>query len=370
MLTDFGALSEGRKKVWAVSVWKHGRDESWWFRNGMVGNDAMNTNRPVQRITELTRTGRGDICIMQLVADLMGDGVVGDNVLDNNEEAMVNDTLELKIDMLRMGVKSQGEMSEQANVLQFRTTARDKLAFRLSEVIDEMMFLCASGVSFAYKTDGSTRSGSQLPQIKFAADIAAPTSNRKSFAAAGATAVTQLTATDVMTWDQVVDLRTIAKRKKIRPIRMGGKSYYILILSPEQCRDLKKDNDYKALVSQGGVRGPKNPLFTGAVATIDDVVIHDHNKVFNTLGAASGAKWGAGLDIDGAQALLLGAQAVGLAMLDNKVLWRESDQTDYGNRPGIAAGRMFGMVKSKWLSPVDGNTVQDFSVISHYTAAA
>ena len=45
---------------------------------------------------------------MQLVLDLQNDGVVGDNELEGNEEAMVNDAQTITIDQLRHGVKSKG----------------------------------------------------------------------------------------------------------------------------------------------------------------------------------------------------------------------------------------------------------------------
>lgn len=36
-------------------------------------------NNVIQRITELTRTEKGDQVIMHLLADLVDDGVIGDN---------------------------------------------------------------------------------------------------------------------------------------------------------------------------------------------------------------------------------------------------------------------------------------------------
>jgi len=58
------------------------------------------------------------------------------------------------------------------------------------------------------------------------------------------------------------------------------------------------------------------------------------------------------------------------------MFWRESDHTDYKNRPGIGIGRKIGMLKPQFLSTYDDTTGtttptrQDFGVISVYTAAA
>ena len=110
MATDFGALSAARKKVWAAQIWEAGRDASFWNMNGFMGDGAGSV---IERITELTQTERGNECIMQLVADLTGDGVVGDNRLEDNEESMFNAAISLKIDQLRHGVRSKGAMAEQ-----------------------------------------------------------------------------------------------------------------------------------------------------------------------------------------------------------------------------------------------------------------
>ena len=110
-VTDFGALSEARVRVWSAAVWQAGRDKSFWMSNGFVGSNDEDMNRPIQRVTQLSKTQRGLECVMQLVLDMTGDGVVGDNQLDGQEEAMVNDTQTIRIDMIRHGVKSKGYYS-------------------------------------------------------------------------------------------------------------------------------------------------------------------------------------------------------------------------------------------------------------------
>jgi hypothetical protein len=76
--TDFGALQDARKRMWAVETWQAGRDQSFWFSNGFIGKNSKDSGAIIQRVTELTETERGLECVMQLVQDLQGDGVVGD----------------------------------------------------------------------------------------------------------------------------------------------------------------------------------------------------------------------------------------------------------------------------------------------------
>lgn len=367
--TNFGNLSTARKTVWANQIWKEGRDQSFWFSNGFIGSSTSETSKPVHRITELTKTERGDQCIMQLVADLEGDGVVGDNLLEGNEEELFNDSQEITIDQLRHGVKNRGQMSEQRTVIRFRAVAKDKLSFWVADKLDELMFLTASGVAYTKTTDGATRASSQLPSLAFASDVAAPTTNRKVFAGS-ATSTGNLTSSDKMTWNLLVTARTKAERKKLRPLRMGGRNYYTVVLSTEQARDLRQDTTYQTIVKGAESRGSKNPLFTGAMAVVDGLILHHHNKAINTQGAVSGtAKWGVGMDVDGAQALLMGAQAMGLATIDG-VFYKESDNRDYDNKQGIGVGRMVGMLKPRFVSQADAGSREDFSLLSIYTAAA
>jgi N4-gp56 family major capsid protein len=366
--TAFGALSLAQKKVWAMEISIQGRDQNFWMSNGFVGKNTADMSRPVHKITELTPTERGDVAVMQLVAELEGDGVAGDNILEGNEEALYNDAIEIRIDQLRHGVRSKGRMAEQKTVLRFRSLAKDKLSFWLADIIDELMFLTAAGRSYTFNTDGTTRGASQLPSLAFAADVAAATSGR-IFYADDATSESDLTAADCMSWNLIVNVAAYAKRKRIKPIRAGGKPYYAMVMSNEQMRDLKTDNTYQTLVSRAGPRNSDNPLFNNAVAVVDGVILYEHQKIFNTLGAASTSKWGSGGLVDGAQAIFMGAQALGLATIGN-ASYEESDNTDYKNRPGISYGRIFGLLKPQFKSRYDAYTRQDFGIISVKTAAA
>lgn len=371
--TDFGAASALRVKEWSLTVTMQGRDDSFWFSNGFVSASTADQNKPIQRVTELSKTKRGLECVMPMAMDISADAaVVGDNLLDGNESAIDTDYQAIRVDQIRFATKSAGEMSEQSTVLNFRTQSKDKLAFALSDVTDELGFLTAAGRAYTLNTDGTTRGTSQLPSLTFAADVAAASTNRVIYAGS-ATSEATLTAADKMSWDLIIQAKAMAKRKRIRPIRMGGRSFYIMVMSTEQCRDLEQSPDYKTLQAQAMPRGLDNPLFTNAKKVVGDVVIHDHQKVFNTLGLSSGSRWGSGSTVHGAQAMLLGAQALGFAEItgDTGAGWRENPgSNDFGNRQSIGYGRKMGLLKPQYKSKYDSNTREDFGILSVKTAAA
>src|SRR5215471_835669 len=189
-LTDFGALSDAKKILWANEIVVAGRDQSFWMSNGFVGRDTADMTKPIQRITELTKAEGGLKAIIQLVADMRSDGVVGDNQLTGNEEALVNDAQTIQLDQLRNGVKSKGRLAEQATVITFRKQAKDKLAFWMADKTDELCFLTIGGRTYAQTPTGLTRVGSQLPALRFAADVVAPSTNRQMFAGSSTSTAT------------------------------------------------------------------------------------------------------------------------------------------------------------------------------------
>lgn len=365
MLTDFGALSASRKKVWSTKLWMQFRDESFWMSNGFIGT---NGNTPIHRVEELTKTTRGLECVMQIVNDLEGDGVAGDNDLNGEEESMVNDAQVIKIDNLAHAVKSKGKMSEQATVIRFREQAKNKLGFWLPDKIDELVFLTAAGRQYTVKTDLSTRGSSQLPSLAFASDVKAASTNRIKYAGS-ATSEATLTAADKMSWATCVAAKTYAHRKGIRPIRQGGKEYYAMVLSPEQRRDLVLDAEYKAALQGAGERGSKNPLFNNSMATVDGLILYEHRKVINTTGLASASKWGSGGTVEGAQATLFGAGAMGFTTLGGGE-WLEGDNNDYGRKPAIGYEQMLGILKPQFMPTASSTVREDYGTIAVKTAAA
>lgn len=364
--TDFGALSALRKRVYLNQVEVQGRHQSFFDSNGFISQNETNKGLPITRVTELTTTGRGIVAVMPMVTDLdVNKTVVGDNEVTGNESTLGEDVQTITYDQLRHGVKSAGRMSEQATVIKFRATAQERLAFWKADLRDELTFLTASGRAYSLTYNGAARAANQLTSLNFAADVSAATTNRIVYAGA-ATSEATLTAADTMSWDVVLKAVTHAKRKAIAPIRNGGRNYYALVMSSEQFRDLVISPDYKAIVSTAEARGKDNPLFSNAKVVVGGVIIYEHQKVYHTLG---GTAWGGGT-VHGAQALLLGASAIGMVDLPELDTLEESDVNDYKNKPGIAMGFAFGLKKSVWKSKYDADAKEDTAIISVKTAAA
>lgn len=365
-LTNFAALTPEQKLVWSRDVWKEAREMA--FMTKFTGTD---TNSVIQRITELTKTEKGEQVIMHLLADLVDDGIVGDNEREGNEEEMMTYTDTITIDLISHGVRQKGKLAEQKTVVSFREHARDRLAYWLANRIDQLAFLTLSGIGYDKKNDGGTRASSAFASLAFASDVSVPTTNRHyrvtndgssvyTGLAAGATA--SVDATDTLSYSAIVDIVTLAKTNYMKPLMAGGKEYYVAFIRPEGIAQLKKDADYQRAVITGLQRSEKNPFFSGGTVTVDGLVLHEHRLVYNTKGATSGVdKWGAGSDVDGARMLVCGSQAMGLADLGAPE-WSEK-WFNYDSSPGINVDKMFGLLKPKYHS-IYSDSVEDFGVMA------
>ncbi|MEQ6329151.1 N4-gp56 family major capsid protein [Pseudomonas chengduensis] len=359
-VTNFARLNSKQKIVWSRDVWSAARDQMFVKKFLGTGPGAM-----IQRITELTKTEKGEKVLMQLVADLVEDGVIGDNEREGNEEEMQNFEVELNIDLISHQVRNKGKMADQKTVINFREQARDRLAYWLANRIDQLVFLTLSGISYALHNDGSTRVGSPFPSLSFAADVSAPSSKRHLMWN-GTNLVTSntasITSAFVASYKMIVDAVAYAKDHYIKPLMAGGKEYYVILVKPGTLAQLKKDADYqRAVVALAQKDGKSSPWFTGGTVTIDGAVIHEHRLVYSTTGASAGNKWGADGNVNGTRALLCGAQALGMADLGVPE-WVEK-KFDYDSKVGISVDKMFGLLKPKFYSIYD-KSVEDFGVLA------
>jgi N4-gp56 family major capsid protein len=371
-LTNFAALTTEQKTAWARDVWKIARNKS--FANSFSGGQ----NAMITRVDELTEDEKGARAVLTLVSDAEGDGVVGDNTLEGNEEALRSYDQVIQIDQFRHAHRSQGRMAEQKSIVKFRKEARDTLGYWLSDRWDQLAFLTLAGMAYTLKPDGSTRVGSQFSNLSFASDVTAPSTNRYVRWDAGTTSLIKsgasnadLVAADTPTWKMLVDLKAYAVEQHIRPISSdNGIEHYNVFMTPRGIAGLIKDPDFLAIVREAGVRGESNQLFKGTAHGsngffVNGLRIMEYRYVPNTLGASSGSKWGAGGAVDGQRVLLCGAQALGFADIGSPK-WVEKD-FDYDNQQGIAIGKIAGFKKPVFRTPVTG-TNEDFGVIVCDTA--
>lgn len=363
--TDFYAGQPYNKDAWGHKAY----DEfmAQFYFTGMLGNGE---NAIIEHITELSKNNKGEAgAWLHLITDIQGGGVVGDNTLEGRLRQLEASWIRCNFDQLRNGMETKGRMSEQKSVIDARKSFRKKLARYFALSYEEQAILTASGVSYAFNTDGSTRSvpagQDNWTDLAYAADVTAPTANRhvrwdatSGFVAGDTTAVDPA---DVMKYEMLPDLEALGTTRNLTPLNIDGEEFFVWLIHTNAMAALWKDSNFRTAVVNGESRGSKNPIFRGSKVTMNNLIIKPYKRVFNTKGAASGSKWGAASAVDGARSLLLGAQA--LAMVDLGAVNWEEETYDFNARWALAGDKMAGFLKPKFKDSYTG-TVEDFGLIA------
>lgn len=310
--------------------------EDMWLSKFM----SQKENSPIMVKNDFSKE-KGDKITYGLAMKLTGEGVDGDDELEGNEEEYDVYDQALYVNQKRNAVRLKGRMDEQKAAYNMRTQARGLLATWLSEIMEKEGFRKAGGIT--------TYTFSNTPT--------APSTNRVAYGG-NATSDSDIDSADTMTLQLIFKLAAKARTvtPKMRPIRYMGKNYFVLVIHPRQKYSLIQDNDFLTFMKDAEVRGKDNPLISGAVAVVDNVVIYEHNYV------PTFSNWGAGGNLAGARALLFGAQGLVYGIGGSGAGWNEKE-FDFGNKWAIACGRIFGVQKAKFNS-------EDFGIIAVDTYAA
>lgn len=367
--TNFASLTTEQKTAWSRDFWSVVRNNSFIMQFANKGANSL-----VQRIDTLTKSEKGTRAVLTLIADLANDGITGDYMLEGNEEAMKAYDVVIQIDQLRNAVRNAGRLAEQKSVVGFREAAKDRLAYWMSDKIDELAFLTMSSIPYTQTTNGALRpvlaTGQNLSDLEFAVAAPAPTANRSLYlTSTGLNAGTGYDATDgtltALTYKDIVNLKAFAKDNYIRGVRTAAGEVFHMFLTPQGMAQLKLDSDFITNVRHAGVRGDKNSLFKGTDSVmVDGVMIHEFRHVYTNTNGAAASKFGSVSGNDnGQRALFCGSQALGMADIGTPS-WDE-DYFDYNNQPGISIGKMFGFLKPQFKgNPANPTTDEDFGIVT------
>ena len=280
--------------------------------------------------------GKGKDVTFGLVTQLTGSAITGDSSLEGNEQSLSTFSNTVSTNQKRLAVRDTGKFANSKVLYDFRSTSLDLLKTQYSELIDADIFSAlstTSGTHAYYRADAS-------------ASVYA-TSDPKA----------ALDAADGITLADISAMKTLAQiggsaNYRMRPIRVDGNDYYVLVLHPEVAYDLFELDEFQQIQREAQNRGESNPLFSGALGIYNGVVIHSHEGV-NTFDNGGGAA------VKGARNLFMGAQAACFAE-SSDMMWVEKT-FDYGNQLGISAAKIYGVDISDYNS-------KDYGVIQYVSA--
>lgn len=313
-------------QLWAADLYSQAENMTFWHRFEGPEGSSM----PVIRRDDLTASA-GATVKLDIVLALSGSGATGDTaLLDGNEEKMIFSQTSFTVDSLQHALR----WSKLGKILinhDMRTTALNQLRKWLAGKLDDAVFKELSG------------NGTALPTG----------TNTAKWFAGSATTVGTVADTDPagrLKLNDISDIKAFAvSNNKIEPLRMeNGTEMYGLVVHPYTALSLKKDSQYQQAVREALQRDGSNPLFTGAVAQWDNVVIYVSNRV-------PVASDGAG-SIQVARNIFFGAQALARAF-SYYPDWTEQ-YFSYGQEQGIATFT----VKGEKVIIFDQSAAQDASL--------
>lgn len=313
----------------------------------------------IQRLTDLEKTA-GDSIKYDLLMQMTGSGVRGDNRMRDSEEALVYHQETIEIDQLR-NAHAFRRMSQQRTLHNLRSDAKSNLADWFAGQYDQILLdqLCGN----ATNTFANTPTTPTQNQRIVSGDVARSATLSTDEAA--------ISSNDQFTLADMDYAKESAKTltPPIRPTEVNGKDMFIVVLHTYSVTDLRLDvgnsayTDWPTIQLYAQKRGDSNPIFTGALGVYNNMILYESTRIYEPvsnvrrnlfLGAQAGA-FAMGSAYDSMESSRLGK--------DNLMSWYEQ-KDDYGNEKGIAVGNIFG-IRSNVFNSLDYGKM----IISSYAAS-
>jgi len=325
--TEFGVNHPLAVKLWSKRLFYETLKETWIGKfTGTSSNSLIHIQKELKQV--------GDKLTYGLRMLLTGDGVQGDETLEGKEEALVFHPDSILINQLRHATRSSGKMSEQRVPYGIREESRQALTDWLADKIDTGFFNQIAGMSGVTDTKLTGNNAT-----------VAPSNDHWLLATgvAGTDAETSLSASSVFSLTLLDKAVVMAKvlSPGVRPIRVNGENKYVCFIHPYQHYQLRMNTntaqymDIQKAALQGG-QISKNPIYTGAIAEYNGVVLHEATRVPNPSGYVRRAVFG------GAQSAVMSFGRDTAS--ETAANWVE-ELFDYKNQLGVAAGLIYGLKK-------------------------
>lgn len=312
--TTFATGDALTKKVWEEKLFRDSLDEAYFPKFfGSTSSDL------VQVSTNLEKS-QGDRITFGLRMRATGAGVQGSAILEGNEESLTRYDYSLSIDEYAHAVRVRKGIDQQRAMFSVTDEAEAAIKDWMADKIDQLCFDAigigdgagAGPTKVIYRTAASTFvSGASFSAV------------RTSLAA---------TANSSLNLGLISAIKAYAKTGgerqtvPLRPVKVDGKEFFILLVHPDAMFDLKSDSSWQQAQRDAQIRGDSNPLFTGAAGVWDGVVVHEHSRcaVATNGGAGSNQAWTKGI--------FMGAQSLAFAFGSRPEVVQES--FDYGREVG------------------------------------
>ena len=262
-----------RKQAWEERLFRDTVKETYFDR--FMGESAESL---VQVKSQLEKD-QGDKITFGLRMRLSGDGVTGTDILEGNEERLTWYDDSVTLELYRHAVRDRGALDRKRAMFSIDEESRmalkdwgvekiDKLCFEALEASPtRVMYLDSSGNPQTTTTAATAKSGLHATNSKLTLDF----------------------LTFIKTWAKTGGNRT---QTPLRPVKVDGKDYFVLLVHPDNLYDLKVLSEWKQAQREARERSETNPLFRNAEAVWNGVIVHEHENVtIATDGGGASVAW-------------------------------------------------------------------------------
>lgn len=294
---------------------------------------------------------KGDTITWYNASALTGGPVLGDAVIAGTSTPIGTYTQNATIDQARKSTRSDGRLSEQRMVQNFRTTARRLLSQWANVFMDET---CTIGIvgetafvnSYTCYTSGAFSSimGNSLQSTDASHIIYAGTATNNTTAALAPNQITAQLFTKLnITATQYLSI-------PLKPLKFKGSQSKFAFLADQNLKwQLKYDPDWRAATVSGTPRSDSNRAITGSLGSYEDVELICYNRAFRPVNNV-------------AYGLFLGADALNFL---NVYDWEWIEETeDLGFKNVIVVASMFGLTPTYF-----NGSKRNMLMVPHYIAS-
>ena len=354
-VTEFGTSSAHNVLIWSKTTMREALKGTYFFKK-FLGNDEYSI---IQRLTDLEKSA-GDTIKYDLLMQMSGDGVTGDNRLKGNEEALVYYQDSIVLDQLRHAHAFK-RMSQKRTLHALRKAASRNLGMWWSTKWEEYMFRYLCGDTTVNHAQAGLAPDST--HYIMSGDVTSTGTIATDEGNLGANDQLKLEDLDY------AKEKAVTNDPPMRPVKIEGDEYFAMVMHPYSVTDLKLNlggstaAKWQEIQMYANLRGLKNPIFTGALGVYNKIILYESHKIYSPVSNVR-------------RNVMLGAQAATFAIgnaygkidqrkvgKDNFISWDE-ESDDYRNEKGVAAGCIFGLKKTRFNSKDFGTMV-----ISSYSAA-
>ncbi len=347
--TDYPVGHPLAVKLWSKKIAREALKETMAMK--FMGTSSNN----LIQVFDDTSKGSGDRIRVPLRMQLTGRGVGETEALEGNEEALSTYYDDVVINDLAHAVRIKTTIDAQRVPFSVREEARLGIQDWYADRIDQSL---ANQLAGNTAVSDTLYTGLNTPL--------APSSGtlndrrwiiRQQDDETDHTTEASLSTSDIFSLKLLDRAVAIAKTSNplIRPIKVGGQSYYVCFLHPWQVKDMRTATNtgdwldlQKTAMSGGEIA--ENPIFTGALGVYNGVVLHEWTRLPTGIGANSA---------NTRRAVFCGAQSVSMAWGNgySEAPKYEEDLFDYGRQFGVSVQTIMGAKKMQFNSKDFGTIV-------------